>query len=359
MRVAAIIAVLAVVVSGCATPTGGPSPTPAAAVGSAEPGATPAPTPTDGPVESVRPASVYDIDCSAFADAAKIGTLAGVTAREATDWKPTPFSRVTPVPVVANAGGLACEFSDGGHWYDRKQQWAMNLAWRGLSIYLLPGTASSSAESDHTGCGKGSGRSYMTVCSFITTGGPNSVYVVIAVNDRHNKTYQRVYDEIVRVARAATPRPIERPERTFVPPQDCTALISPDAARPIFGGKVHADTMYEYSAPAYQAVAGGAQAGCEYWRDDLGGAVVQVLPGGAWAMDAAFDATKWEAVEVAGAPGHLSCEKEGSAQGNLNCMLELAVDGTWIEISAMMPKPSKGREVVTGLAELVLAHRAP
>lgn len=356
-RLAAVVAVLGLAVAGCAGPAEADgAPAPVATDTGATP--TPSPSPTDGPVESVRPASVYDIDCSAFAGAARIGTLAGVAPREAPDWMEAHFSRISPLTVVANAGGLACEFSDGGHWYDRGQAFALNVGWRGLSIYLVPGDVDEDAQSWETGCGDGTGRSYMTVCSFLTNAGPNSVYVVVAVNDRHSGTYQGVFDEVVRVASAAIPRAVERPARTFAPPLDCAALVSTDAAAAAFGsGPVFVDTIMPNDAPTLQAVAGGVQAGCDYWVDWLGSATVQVLPGGAWAMDARLAGVAWEAVEVAGLPAAIACEPPGAAEGNLNCLLELAVDGSWVEVSALLPTPGQARAAALGMAELVLAHR--
>lgn len=108
----ALCIVATALLAGCSSPSSSPDSTSGPQVdASASPTAT-----AETAVASVQPAPLIDLSCADFAGVASIGTIAGVTERDPRLVTNDVLDVVPIADIVRNAGGIACEFSDGGGW---------------------------------------------------------------------------------------------------------------------------------------------------------------------------------------------------------------------------------------------------
>lgn len=356
----ATLVLAAVVLSGC---TPGQEALPAdPAVEGSSPSATP--TPTHVSVTSEQPEPLIDADCSDFAGVASIGTIAGVTKR---DPRSVPADNIDPVPladVVVNAGGLACEFSDGGSWRTHVgDSFKLNEKWRGAAIFVVPnGKAAAARYTPDSYCGEGSTNVAITVCILDFIAGNAWVTVVISTNDKRQtlKAVKALVTSVVEKA-AATAGPITRAPGTFLPPNDCETLISPTDMTAILGGpSASAEKALEISLVATTTYY-TENVGCEWYTESQNDFFEAVIyPGGGWAADYTLSRLDAEAVTLAGAHDDdvavVHCD-EFAKYDFFVCAVEVIADGTWIRTIGDATTSARATELAVTSAEAILKLR--
>ena len=354
-----VLASGALLLAGCAAPSDAPD---LPFDPSSDPSREPAPT-TSPSITSEQPSPLIDLNCSDFAGVANIGTITGVTERDPRGALNDSFDGVSVADIVRNAGGIACEFSDGGAWRDlQSEDFSLNETWRGAAIFVIPNAAATAGDvSSLSSCGDAA-TSIRSVCSHYFTSGGAVINLVLSWNDT-GPTFVAIRDHIIEVvARAATTAgPIPRAPGTLEPPHDCASLIPLATASTILGapGAV-GDSAIEVEFAA-QATYATENIGCEWWVDGLPLAVeVLVFPGGAWAADLTLPDLDTRAVDVAGvldgdtAVSH--CEHVVEFDFWL-CTVEVVADGTWIHATGNALSEAEATAIAIGASEAALANR--
>ena len=355
------VAVLALALAACGPATVstdfpiGPSPT--------EPSPTPTPTPTV--VVSVAPEPLIDLDCSDFAGVASIGTIAGVPKREPGPVIAESLDVVALADIVVNAGGIACEFSDGGLWRapDGGGQ-QFNTAWRGVAIFVVPnvGNAPAVDELSTAGvCGElVNGK--RSVCEANFVAGTSWVTVVSSTNDR-GQTHIDARDATRAIVEQATVAagPVVRPVGTFDPPRSCEALVpTPQVAAMLGGSDLTVERTIQLEV-ASEATFLTEHTGCTWYRDN-GDTLAHVLvyPGGGWAAERTVARIDTTPVTIEGLRDGdwavLDCV-EISAYDFWICNVEMVVGGTWVRGIGSGPDEAGSTTVAVAVAEAVLSHR--
>jgi hypothetical protein len=319
------------------------------------------PTPTPVAVESVQPEPLTDLECADFARVASIGTIAGVTERDPRGVAAEMLDVVPLADVVRNAGGLACEFSDGGAWQVQDADAvSYNVAWRGAAIFVVPNVGAQAEElvSDSQ-CGDPIGNLF-SVCQVDFAAGGSWVTVVSSTNDK-GETFRAVRDEVKVIvgASSSNPGPIVRPEGTFEPPRDCDSLVPLSTASAILGGSQVAASRPFFLHIAAEATLLTENIGCE-WLSSDSLAQAQVYPGGAWAAEDTLEAINGTSVSLDGlrdGEQALSHCVDESAYGYWICTVEVVVDGTWLRGIGNSPTEATSSAIAAAVAESMLAGR--
>ena len=350
----AVVALL----GGCASPGGQPDAVSAASSSSAAPTAAAVDT-----IESVQPGPLIDLDCSDFAAVAGIGMLRGVTERDPRGVSFDLFEKVPVADIVRNAGGIACEFSDGGLWRlpdDSGRE--LNESWHGAAIFVVPNAAVAEATVFPVDeCGDSTTSARYTVCSWHFTAGGAWIHIVVSTNDRR-ETIFAVRDLVTATVAAAvsTPGPIPRPEGTFDPPHECSALMDAAAVGVALGATdITADRAIEIESEA-DASYFTENTGCLWYVDSLPHALeVLVYPGGAWAASLSLPSLGASPVTLAGlgegtAASHCTAVPQW---GYAMCTVEVVVAGTWFRAIGTAETEADAATIAIAAAEAVLRHR--
>lgn len=341
---------IAVLVSACSSPVAPPVESSAAS--------SPTPTQTSSEeVESAQPEPLIDLDCDDFAPIAEIGTIAGVPERDPRTASFDLFESVPVADVVRNAGGLACEFSDGGSWVtDTSEGRAINESWHGAAVYVVPNAAGAEATvSPISTCGDSSTNARFTVCSFHFTAGGAWVHIVVSTNDKRETIFAiRDFVTATVAAAASTPGPIERAPGTFAPPPDCAALI--DAATVLGASDITVNYAIELGSEA-EASYYTENIGCEYFSESKAHVVeVLVYPGGAWAAELNLPTLVGSPVAFADLEGLVHCTAVPD-WGFTMCTVEVVVDGTWVRAIGNTATEAESTAIAVAAATAVLLHR--
>lgn len=355
---------LALALAGCGpTPLPPGSPSGANAQGPSE-----APSPASTVVASVQPDPLIDLDCSDFAGVASIGTIAGVTERDPRGAVAEMLDVVSLADIVRNAGGVACEFSDGGEWRVTNADggYPLNTSWRGAAIFIVPNVAAA-AESliSDSSCGD-STNSSSNVCQVDFAAGTSWVTVVSSSSDR-GTTFRAVRDHVKGIVEGAASQagPIAREPGTFQPPRDCASLVPTAKVAALLGGSdVSAGRSVQLHVAA-EATFVTENTGCDWWRDSGDSlAQVHVYPGGAWAAALTLSGLSATAVELDGILDNdndndtaLSHCTDVSAEDFWICTAEVVVDGTWLRATGIGPDEATSTTIAVAMAEAVLSHR--
>lgn len=357
---AVLVAALALALAGC-----GPTPLPPGSPSGANAqGPSQAPSPAPTVVASVQPDPLIDLDCSDFAGVASIGTIAGVTERDPRGAVAEMLDVVSLADIVRNAGGVACEFSDGGEWRVTNADggYPLNTSWRGAAIFIVPNVAAA-AESliSDSSCGDLTNSS-SNVCQVDFAAGTSWVTVVSSSSDR-GTTFRAVRDHVKGIVEGAASQagPIAREPGTFQPPRDCASLVPTAKVAALLGGSdVSADRSIQLQVAA-EATFVTENTGCDWWRDTGDSlAQVHVYPGGAWAAALTLSGLSATAVELDGILDNdtaLSHCTDVSAEDFWICTAEVVVDGTWLRATGIGPDEATSTTIAVALAEAVLSHR--
>jgi hypothetical protein len=354
-----LVASGALLLAGCASPSDAPD---LPVNPSSDPSRESAPT-TSPSITSEPPSPLIDLDCSDFAGVASMGTIAGVTERDPRGALNDSFDVVSVADIVRNAGGVACEFSDGGAWRDlHSEDFSLNEAWRGAAIFVVPNASAAAGDvSFASSCGDAA-TSIRSVCSSYFTSGGAVINLVLSWSDR-GPTFIAIRDHIVDVVAhaATTPGPIPRAPGTFEPPHDCDSLIPLATASTILGAPGAAgDGAIELEFAA-QATYATENIGCEWWVDGLPlAAEVLVFPGGAWAADLTLPELDSTAVDLAGARAGDTAVKHCEHVVAFDfwlCTVEVVADGTWIHATGNALSEAESTAIAIGASEAVLANR--
>lgn len=330
------------------------------------PTAEPLPTPSGVAtvVTSVQPDPLIDLDCSDFAGVASIGTIAGVTERDPRGVLAENVDVVAFADVVRTAGGIACEFSDGGAWrvIDAEGGYALNTAWRGAAIFIVPNVGPT-ADNLFTGstCSEGVSRG-SNVCQVDFVVG-NSWVTIVSLTSNSEKTFRLVREYVSGIVAGSTSRagPIVRAPGTFQPPRDCALLVPTVEVASLLGGS---DVVVD--RPMWLMVAAEAtflteNIGCQWYRDNGdSSAQVQVFPGGGWAADLTLSGLATTPIELVGlreGDRALSHCSDFSAYGYWICTVEAVVDGTWVRGIGDGPDQATTLAIAVAVAESTLAQR--
>lgn len=355
-----LAAALALALTSCA-----PAPSTAGSASNANSdGASVAPSPTPTAVASVQPDPLIDLDCSDFAGVTSIGTIAGVPERDPGPVVAESLDVVPLADIVRNAGGIACEFSDGGLWRapNGEGSQALNTAWRGAAIFVVPNVGSAADELiDDSACGDPIGSKF-SVCEVSFAAGTSWVTVVSSTNDR-GETYRAVRDATKAIVEQATVTagPIVRPEGTFDPPRSCESLVPSAQVAGVLGGSnvtVERTIQLEVAAEATFVT---EHTGCTWYRangDSL--ASVLVYPGGGWAAErtlAKLDATPVALDGLRDGDMAMSHCIDVSAYDFWICTVEVVVDGTWVRGVGSAPDEATSTTIAVAVAEATLSHR--
>jgi hypothetical protein len=355
-----VLALAAVLLAGCTSPGESPG---ADLDRRSDPSAEATPA---GPtaVASVQPKPLIDLDCSDFAGVASMGTIAGVTERDPRGAFNDSLDVVSVADVVRNAGGIACEFSDGGSWRNwQSDDFSLNEGWRGAAIFVVPNAAAAS-DADFTylsSCGDAT-TSIRSVCSNYFASGDTVINLVLSWNDR-GPTFIAIRDHVLAVVAgaASTAGPISRPTGTFEPPHDCGTLIPLATASTILGAPGAAGGRATEVGLAAEATYLTENIGCEWWVDGQPLAVeVLVYPGGEWAAELTLPELDTTLVELAGARDGDTAVKhceDVSEWGFWLCTIEVIADGTWIHATGNANSESEATAIGIRAAEATLAHR--
>jgi len=367
-----LVAAFAIALAGCAPSplidgaSSGSQPGSPAASSSNRPSAAPSATPSGGAgvVTSVQPDPLIDLDCSDFAGVASIGTIAGVTERDPRGVLAENVDVVAFADVVRTAGGIACEFSDGGAWrvIDAEGGYALNTAWRGAAIFIVPNVGPTADNLLGDGaCGEPvNNRTSLCLRDFMV--GSSWVTVVSSTNDRR-ATISAVFTLVKSIVAGSTSRagPIVRAPGTFQPPRDCALLVPTTEIASLLGGS---DVVVD--RPIQQQVAAEAtflteNIGCQWYRDNGdSSAQVQVFPGGGWAADLTLSGLATTPIELVGlrdGDRALSHCTDVSAYGFSICTVEMVVDGTWVRGIGSGPDQATTIAIAVAVAESTLAQR--
>ncbi len=356
---AALVAIAAIVLCGCtqtAPPAGAPAPS--------RPSFEASPTATSASVASAQPDPLIDLRCSDFAQVVTIGTLAGVTERDARAAL-ADLSDVVPLAdIVRNAGGVACEFSDGGSWLvTGTTTLPFNESWRGAAIYVLPNAASVLPDLSYGSlCGDSSTNTTYTVCEREVAVGSSWVKIVSSSNDR-GTTLDAVRDFVVGVVSAATarPGPIERPEGTYIPDRDCETLAaSATMAAQLGVASVVVDRAVE-TDPMSEATYLTEHVGCA-WYDENSSDLLEaiVYPGGAWAAELTLPGIASSPLELDGLGGTDSAVTHCTPVPQYDyvmCWAEVVTDGSWIRAFGDAADESTALARAVAVAQAVLTAR--
>ncbi len=354
-----VLALAAVMLAGCTSPVDSPD---VSVDRSSDPstGSNPTSPPS---VASVQPKPLIDLDCSDFAGVASMGTIAGVSERDPRGAFNDSFDVVSVADAVRNAGGIACEFSDGGSWRNwQSESFSLNEGWRGAAIFVIPNAATADADFTFLSSCGGAATSIRSVCSNYFASGGAVINLVLSWNDR-GPTFVAVRDHVSEVVAGAatTAGPIPRPPGTFEPPHDCGTLIPDAMASTILGAPGAAGgraTELEYAAEATYLT---ENIGCEWWVDGLPLAVeVLVFPGGGWSAELTLPGLDTQPVELAstreGDTAVKHCEHVLAWDFWL-CTVEVVADGTWIHATGSAASETEATAIAIGAAEATLAHR--
>ncbi len=363
-----IIAAFALALVGCAAGPPGPgsnnaSPSDSA---SARPSEAPVPTPIGGEnvVASVQPEPLIDLDCSDFAGVASVGTIVGVTERDPRGVI-AELSDVVPLAdIVRNAGGLACEFSDGGLWLAPTAEGGVefNTAWRGAAIFIVPnvGAGADDLVPDFS-CGDPV-NSTQSVCVVDFMAGAAWVTVAVSTNDR-GETRRAVTQQVTDIVASATSKagPIVRSPGTFQPPRDCATLVPTAEVGSLLGGSgVIADRPIQRLVAA-EATFLTENIGCQWYRENGSTtADVHVYPGGGWAADLTLPGLGATPIEIVGlrdgdtAVSHCT---DLSAYGYWICRVEIVVDATWVRAIGSGPDQVTSTGIAVAVAQTTLTRR--
>ncbi len=314
-------------------------------------------------IESEQPQPLIDLECSDFSGVTSLGTIAGVTARDPRGVVAESLDVVPLADIVRNAGGIACEFSDGGAWrvLDQSGGYPLNTAWRGAAIFVVPrvGSAATELVADST-CTAITGRTGLCIVDFVVG---SSWVTVVSPTSNVEKTFQLVRAYVTDVVSAAALRdgPLERASGTFQPPRECASLVpTPTVATVLGGADVIVDTPYQLNVAA-EATFFTENTGCQWYREsgDRAGDV-HVYPGGAWAADLTLPTLTATEVELNGLrEGDRAVSRctDVSEFGFWICRVEVVVDGTWIRAIGSGPGELVSTEIAVALAEATLTHR--
>ena len=355
------VAVLALALAGCGpaavstdSPTG-PSPT--------EP--TPTPTPKPTVVASVAPESLIDLDCSDLVGVASIGTIAGVTERDPRGVAAEMLDVVPLADIVRNAGGLACEFSDGGRWRTPTADGGsvLNTSWRGAAIFVVPNVGAA-AESliANSSCGD-SNNIRSNVCQVDFAAGTSWVTVVSSSTGDRGTTFRAVRDHVKGIVAGATSQagPIARAPGIFQPPRDCASLVPVATIASLLGGSDVSTARSFQLQVAAEATFATENIGCDWWRDTGDRlAQIHVYPGGAWAATLTLPTLGAKPIEFAGLRDDdlaLSHCTDVSAYDYWICTVEVVVDGTWVRATGSGPDEATSTTLASALAEAILTAR--
>lgn len=368
-RLLLIPAVAAVVaLSGCGTTAPGP----ASPAGSEQPGGTdPVSDPggDGGPVAvtSAPPEPLVDLDCGDLGRVLDSTRYAGLSPREGTvvadawDAFPIPLE-----DIVRNAGGVACEWSQGGTWYVKSgNSFELDASWYGAAVFVIPGgRAAKDAVYLDRSCGDDSWKSHGTTCADGKIVGDAFVHDVVGTHDRYDTigAVGRATEAAVSAARVAA-GPIARPAGTFAPPRACLELVPRDVAEDVVGEKLDYADVTSTTQDAATATFYTEHIGCWYnGRTSKTFFEVRVYPGGGWMAEDRLASWDGEAVEVDGmrdgdrAIEH--CFRWPDGDKETWCTLGLLVDGSWATVKVSALKKDAASAGARTIAAALLAHRS-
>lgn len=313
----------------------------------------------------MQPEPLIDLDCSELAGVSSIGTIAGVTERDPRAVAAEMLDVVPLADIVRNAGGIACEFSDGGAWRVTTADGGsvLNTSWRGAAIFVVPnvGAAAESLIADSS-CGD-SNNSRSNVCQVDFAAGTSWVTVVSSSTGDRGTTFRAVRDHVKGIVAGATSQagPIARAPGTFQPPRDCASLVPTAKVATVLGGSdVSSERSFQLQVAA-EATFATENAGCDWWRDSGDSlAQVHVYPGGAWAAALTLPGLSATAVELDGIfddDTALSHCTDVSAYDYWICTVEVVADGTWLRATGSGPDEATSTTIAVTMAEAVLSHR--
>lgn len=354
----AILVSAAVLLTGCTVPGVSADSSGQSADPSVEPTSTAAIT-----VDSAQPEPLIDLDCSDFAEVANMGTIAGVTERDPRGAVNDSLDVVPLADIVRNAGGVACEFSDGGAW----RKWhgdvfGLNDAWHGAAIFVVPNAADLAGDFEFRSECSGAATSTHNMCSSYFASGGAVVNLVISWSDRA-ATFTAVRDYVLEVVAGATstPGPVARPAGTFDPPHECASLIPTATMSTILGAPGGAGERAMELEFAAEATYLTENTGCEWWVDGEP-LVVEVLvyPGGGWMAEGALPALHGTPLALAGAHDNDTAVQhcdEVTEWGFWLCTVEVVADGTWIHATGNAESEAAATAAAIAAAEATLANR--
>ncbi len=330
------------------------------------PSATPSPTSSGVAtvVPSVQPDPLIDLDCSDFAGVASIGTIAGVTERDPRGVVAENVDVVALADIVRTAGGIACEFSDGGPWRVTNAEggYVLNTAWRGAAIFIVPnvGAAGDNLFTGST-CSEGVSRG-SNVCQVDFVVG-NSWVTIVSLTSNSERTFRLVREYVSGIVAGSTSRagPIVRAPGTFQPPRDCALLVPTTEIASLLGGTdVVVDRPIQLNVAA-EATFLTENIGCQWYRDNGdSSAQVHVFPGGGWAADLTLSGLATTPIELVGMRAGdraLSHCTDVSVYGFSICTVEMVVDGTWVRGIGSGPDQATTIAIAVAVAESTLAQR--
>jgi len=313
----------------------------------------------------VQPDPLIDLDCSDFAGVASIGTIAGVTERDPRGVIAEYGQSVPLADIVRTAGGLACEFSDGGPWrvINAEGGYALNTAWRGAAIFIVPNVGAAGDDLlGAGGCGEPvNNRTSLCLVDFMV--GSSWVTLVSSTNDRR-ATISAVSKLVKGIVAGSTSRagPIVRGPGTFQPPRDCTTLVPTAKVATLLGGSdIIVDRSLQHHMLA-EATFLTENIGCAWYRENTDAynyATLHIYPGGAWATDLTLSAIATTPLDLGGlrdrdvAVSHCT----DSGYGYWTCFVEAVVDGTWLRGIGSGPDQAISTEIAVAVTESALTHR--
>jgi hypothetical protein len=361
-----IVAAFSFALVGCAVGAPGSGATSASPSSSTSAGASEVPVPTSTKVENVvarvQPQPLIDLDCSDFAGVASVGTIAGVTERDPRGVI-AEISDVVPLAdMVRNAGGVACEFSDGGLWKAPTADGGVeiNTAWRGAAMFVVPNVGAAADDlALEAACGEPvNGLQSVCVVNFMV--GASLVTLAVSTNDRR-ETRLAVTQQVTDIVASAPSKagPIERSLGTFQPPRDCATLVPTAQIASLLGGS---DVMVD--RPIQNLIAAEAtflteNIGCQWYRDS-GPTVadVHVYPGGGWAADLTLPGLGATPIEIVGlGDGDTAVSHCADFSEYGYCHVELVVDGTWVRAIGGGPDQATSTAIAVAVAEATVAQR--
>ncbi|MGR0221805.1 hypothetical protein [Agromyces sp. ZXT2-6] len=339
---AAVLAIAALALSACATPSAPPS------AGTAPPttaSSTPTPEPAAG---SVQPPSRYDLDCDELVSPNSIVPMFSVPVAP-TDPLVTAAGAGIAVPrmtSILSVGGLACEWANGEPF---NSQYGTNPAYVGVLVTVVPPQAAGwSTQATDAGIPVAGGSCDPETCSMTRT--TSGAWIAVFGAGGSGRAIDPVAAEQVADAAAAAVDSASPPAAAATVdtglPTDCEALVPTAAVETATGvtGLTATSIAGGWSEWA-EAMAIAGDLGCHWFPADSDEAAASAawVRGGRWAFDrieaagAIVPASAVAPVTVAsGDRAIVRCDPAYSV-----CAVDLVIGPDWIEVRA----PDEARAV--------------